>query len=434
MISSMTSRFWFAAYNFFLLPLFLGIVKLLAFSKTNIRESLEKREGQWERLADGISERDWQKPLIWLHVASAGEFLQAQPVIERCVAEGAECVLTYSSINAYRWLERPQQSKIQGLLATEFLPPDTLWNARRLLGLLQPSRLVWVSYDLWPNLVWEAHKQKVPQSLISAIVHADSRRTGNIVGRSFYHSIYECLEHILTVSEADRQRIFSAILEHPKVEVMGDTRCDSVLERRDRLKIPELPQAAKDGFVFVAGSTWPPDEECIFSALKEALTEFPELFLILAPHEPISEYLENAEKHFAGIPLVRWSNISTSPEGVRILLIDSVGILAGLYHSAKMAYVGGAFTTGVHNILEPVAMGATVVFGPKHDNSAEAMQMLEQKLVNTVKNSAEFRKLLFDLLADQESCLELGRQSRVFVESQAGAAELCVPLLMKDLS
>jgi len=430
----MTSRFWFTAYNLLLLPLFLGIVKILAFSKTNIRESLEKREGQWERLADGVSKRDWQKPLVWLHVASAGEFLQAQPVIERCVAEGAECVLTYSSINAYRWLERPQQAKIPGLLISEFLPPDTLWNARCLLGLLQPSRLVWVSYDLWPNLVWEAHQQKIPQSLISAIVHADSRRTTNIVGRSFYHSIYECLEHILTVSEADRQRILSAIPEHPKVEVMGDTRCDSVLERRDRLKIPELPQNAKNGFVFVAGSTWPPDEACIFPALKEALTEFPELFLILAPHEPAEEYLKKAEKHFAGIPLIRWSNISSAPEDVRILLIDSVGILAGLYHSAKMAYVGGAFTTGVHNILEPVAMGAAVAFGPKHDNSSEALQMLEQKLVNTVKNSAEFRKLLFDLLADQEHCHELGQKSRAFIEAQAGAAELCVPLLMKDLS
>ncbi len=430
----MTSRFWFAAYNLFFLPLFFGIVKLLAFSKINVRESLEKREGQWERLADGVSKRDWQKPLVWLHVASAGEFLQAQPVIERCVAEGAECVLTYSSINAYRWLERSQQAKIQGLLATEFLPPDTLWNARRLLGLLQPSRLVWVSYDLWPNLVWEANEQNIPQSLISAIVHADSRRTTNIVGRSFYHSIYECLEHILTVSEADSQRILSAIPEHPKVEVMGDTRCDSVLERRDRLKIPELPPAANDGFVFVAGSTWPPDEACIFPALKEALTEFPELFLILAPHEPAEEYLKNAEKYFAGIPLVRWSNISSAPEGVRILMIDSVGILAGLYHSAKMAYVGGAFTTGVHNILEPVAMGATVAFDPKHENSTEALQMLEQKLVNIVKNPAEFRKLLFDLLANQERCLELGRRSKAFVESQAGAAELCVPLLMKDLS
>ena len=150
----MTSRFWFAVYNLFFLPLFFGIVNLLAFFKTNIRESLEKRKNQWERLGDGVSKRDWQKPLVWLHVASAGEFLQAQPVIERCVAGGAECVLTYSSINAYRWLESPQQAKIPGLLATEFLPTDTLWNARRLLGLLQPSRLVWVSYDLWPNLVW----------------------------------------------------------------------------------------------------------------------------------------------------------------------------------------------------------------------------------------------------------------------------------------
>ena len=434
MIYPMISRFWFFAYNLFFLPLLLGIVKLLAFSKINIRESLEKREGQWERLADSISTRDWQKPLIWMHVASAGEFLQAQPLIERCVAEGAECVLTYSSINAYRWLERPQKSKIQGLLATEFLPSDTIWNARRLLGLLQPSRLVWVSYDLWPNLVWEAHHQKIPQSLISAIVHADSQRTVNIAGRSFYHSIYECMEHILTVSEADRQRILSAIPEHPKVEVMGDTRCDSVLERRDRLKISELPQSAKDAFVFVAGSTWLPDEMCIFSALREALTEFPEFFLILAPHEPTEENLGNAEKYFAGIPIVRWSNITSSPEGVRVLLIDSVGLLAGFYYYAKIAYVGGSFTTGVHNILEPLVMGATVAFGPKYDNSAEALQMLEQKLVNTVKNSTDFRKLLFDLLADQERCLELGRQSRAFVESQAGAADLCVPLLMNDLS
>jgi len=98
------------------------------------------------------------------------------------------------------------------------------------------------------------------------------------------------------------------------------------------------------------------------------------------------------------------------------------------------AYVGGAFTTGVHNILEPAAMGAIVAFGPKHDNSIEALQMLEQKLVNTVKNSAEFRKLLFDLLADQAYCFDLGKKSQAFVEAQAGAAELCVPLLMKDLS
>jgi len=430
----MTSRFWFLTYNIILIPLLSVVVKILASYHSKINESIEKRKGLWERLEEAVSKRDWQKPLIWFHVASAGEFLQAQPLIVRCIAEGAECAVTYSSVNAYHWLQRPDQTETQNLLVTEFLPVDKIHNIRRLLGLLQPSRLVWVSYDLWPNLVWEAHRQGIPQSLISGIIHAGSLRTVNFIGRSFYHSLYECLEHILTVSEADSQRVLSAIPDHPQVKVMGDTRCDSVLERRNNLEIPQLPPAAKDSFVFVAGSTWPLDETCIFPGLQEALNKFPELFLVLAPHEPTEEHLKNAENFFSGTQMVRWSQVNTATLDVRILLIDSVGILAGIYHSAKIAYVGGAFTTGVHNILEPAAMGASVSFGPKHSNSMEALIMLEQKLATTVKNSSEFQNWLFDILGNQELCDQLGRSSKEFVETQAGAAKICIPFLMDGLS
>ncbi len=430
----MTSRFWFLTYNLILLPLLSGIVKIFASYNSKISESIEKREGLWERLEVAVSKRDWQKPLLWFHVASAGEFLQAQPLIVRCIAEGAECVVTYSSVNAYHWLQRPAQTETQNLLAAEFLPVDKIHNIRHLLGLLQPSRLVWVSYDLWPNLVWETYRQGIPQSLVSGIIHAGSLRTVNFIGRSFYHSLYECLEHILTVSEADSQRVLSAIPDHPQVKVMGDTRCDSVLERRNNLEIPQLPPAAKDSFVFVAGSTWPLDETCIFPGLQEALNKFPELFLVLAPHEPTEEHLKNAENFFSGTQMVRWSQVNTATLDVRILLIDSVGILAGIYHSAKIAYVGGAFTTGVHNILEPAAMGAAVAFGPKHSNSMEALIMLEQKLATTVKNSSEFQNWLFDILGNQELCDQLGRSSKEFVETQAGAAKICIPFLMDGLS
>ena len=430
----MTSRFWFLTYNLILLPLLSGIVRIFASYNSKISESIEKREGLWERLEVAVSKRDWQKPLLWFHVASAGEFLQAQPLIVRCIAEGAECVVTFSSVNAFHWLQRPDQTETQNLLAAEFLPVDKIHNIRSLLGLLQPSRLVWVSYDLWPNLVWEAHRQGIPQSLISGIIHAGSLRTVNFIGRSFYHSLYECLEHILTVSEADSQRVLSAIPDHPQVKVMGDTRCDSVLERRNNLEIPQLPPAAKDSFVFVAGSTWPLDETCIFPGLQEALNKFPELFLVLAPHEPTEEHLKNAENFFSGTQMVRWSQVNTATLDVRILLIDSVGILAGIYHSAKIAYVGGAFTTGVHNILEPAAMGASVSFGPKHSNSMEALIMLEQKLATTVKNSSEFQNWLFDILGNQELCDQLGRSSKEFVETQAGAAKICIPFLMDGLS
>jgi len=430
----MTSRFWFLTYNIILIPLLSVVVKILASYHSKINESIEKRKGLWERLEEAVSKRDWQKPLIWFHVASAGELLQAQPLIVRCIAEGAECAVTYSSVNAYHWLQRPDQTETQNLLVTEFLPVDKIHNIRRLLGLLQPSRLVWVSYDLWPNLVWEAHRQGIPQSLISGIIHAGSLRTSFFAGRSFYHSLYECLEQILTVSEADSQRVLSAIPDHPQVKVMGDTRCDSVLERRNNLEIPQLPPAAKDSFVFVAGSTWPLDETCIFPGLQEALNKFPELFLVLAPHEPTEEHLKNAENFFSGTQMVRWSQVKTATLDVRILLIDSVGILAGIYHSAKIAYVGGAFTTGVHNILEPAAMGAAVAFGPKHSNSMEALIMLEQKLATTVKNSSEFQNWLFDILGNQELCDQLGRSSKEFVETQAGAAKICIPFLMDGLS
>jgi len=429
----MMSRFWFMLYNFLLFPLFYGIIKILSLYKKNVRESIKKRKNLWQRLGNSISKRDWQKPLIWFHVASAGEYLQALPVINRCVLKGAECLLTYSSINAHRWLENSDNSKINGLLTTEFLPHDTIRNARRLIGLIQPSRLVWISYDLWPNLVWEAHSQKIPQSLISAIVHSNSPRTKVFFGRSFYKSLYKNLEHILTVSEADSRRILSAIPKHTQVFVMGETRCDSVLENRNDLKIPELPKFFLDGFTFVAGSSWPKDESCIFPGLKEALNKFPDFFVIIAPHEPSEKHLKNIESFFEGFECRRFSYVTRLSPKTRIIFVDTIGVLAGLYSYANMAYVGGAFTTGVHNILEPAVMGATLSFGPKYDNSNDAIEMIKHNLAFRLNNSKEFRNLLFDLIENRERCSKLGKESCEFVEKQAGASDFCIPYLIKNL-
>jgi len=429
----MTSHFWYLSYNFFLLPLMYGIVKFLSLFKSNIRESIEKRKGLWERIEQKVSKRDWQKPLIWFHVASAGEFLQAKPVIERCISKGTECLLTYSSINAFRWLENQKQSNISGLLTTEFLPFDTIWNARRLIGLIQPSRLVWISYDLWPNLIWEAYYKNIPQSLISAIVHTNSPRTRIFLGRSFYKSLYSCLEHILTVSEEDRMRILSSIPENKNIKVMGEIRCDSVIERRKIIEIPKLPQVRKAGFVFIAASTWPKDEVCIFQGLKEALRKFPDMFLIVAPHEPTDKHLKNTECFFEDFKIERFRSITSKPSEHRILLVDTVGELAGLYHYADMVYVGGAFTSGVHNILEPASMKAKIVFGPRYSNSTAAIEMVRQKIAFSVNNSNKFNKLLFDSLANRDRCKDLGNKSCIFVEKQVGATDLCVPLLMKNI-
>ena len=408
-------------YNLVLLPLLRGVVRVKARKQGKFREGLELRRDIWNRLGTALGQRDWQKPLLWFHVASAGELLQAQPVISRCVAAGWQCVLTYSSTNALRWVER--MGGIPDVLAADFLPEDTMFNARRLLGLIQPSGIVHVSYDLWPNLIWEAQRQGVRQGLISAIVHAGSARESKAFGRAFYQSLYTAMEFAGSVAEADRGRILKSAPRHPQVFVMGDTRCDSVLERRDRLSPPELPEAAADKFIVVAGSTWPPDEECITPGLKAALSDNPEVFLILAPHEPTELHLNRLEATFAEFQPKRWSLREQASPQTRMLMVDQVGLLAGLYRGANLAYVGGAFTTGVHNTLEPAAMGIPVIFGPRHDNSHEALSMVEQGVAFTVQAPEAFASVLKDLLNDRERCQTLGTQARGFVEAQAGASE-----------
>ena len=122
----------------------------------------------------------------------------------------------------------------------------------------------------------------------------------------------------------------------------------------------------------MAGSTWPRDEECIYPVLRKALEQSPELQLVLVPHEPTEEHLLHAETFFQGIPMVRWKNRDQAPSGLRIVLIDTIGLLAGLYRGADIAYVGAGFTTGVHNTMEPASMGLPVFFGPRYANALDA--------------------------------------------------------------
>ena len=408
-------------YNLVLLPLLRIVVRVKARKDSRIREGLERRREVWERLGTALGERDWQKPLLWFHVASAGELLQAQPVISRCAAEEWQCVLTYSSVNALRWVER--MGGVPDVLAADFLPEDTMFHARRLLGLIQPSGIVHVSYDLWPNLIWEAQRQGIPQGLISALVHAGSAREAKWHGRAFYRSLYEALEFAGAVAETDRSRILRSAPQHPEVFVMGDTRCDSVLERRDRLSPPEFPEVVAGKFLLVAGSIWPPDEECITPGLKSALFTNPDLFVIAAPHEPTESHLKSVETAFAEFQPLRWSQREGADAQTRMLVVDQVGLLAGLYRGADLAYVGGAFTTGVHNTLEPAAMGLPVICGPRYDNSHETLSMIEHGLAFTVQTPESFTTVLKDLLSNRKRCQELGTQVREFVEAQAGASE-----------
>jgi 3-deoxy-D-manno-octulosonic-acid transferase len=296
---------------------------------------------------------------------------------------------------------------------------------------LRPAVIVYVKYDLWPNLVWEAYKAGIPQYLISATLQPRSKRLTSSIGRSLYRMLYTCLNGIFAVTEDDRQRFLSTNPDHPNIQMVGDTRFDSVLDRKRKLPVPKLPAYIDGKFVFIAGSSWPPDEACIFPALKEALERYSDFFVMIVPHEPTEEHLRNSETFFKDFPLERLTQLNQNPiRSPRIILGDTVGVLSSLYAAGTLAYVGGAFTTGVHNVMEPCAMGLPVIFGPKHYNSPEAIDLLKREIAFTVSHEDEFRTLLFKFLDDPEHCEQLGQRAAEVIESQAGVADRCFQLIM----
>lgn len=438
---------WRAVYNALLLPLLLGGVRLAALRSPKVRETLAGRRGLWERLAADLAARDPARPLLWFHVASVGELLQAQPVLERCAAAGAQCVLTVTSVSGWRWARR-RRAELP-VLAADYLPADTPRNVRRLLALLRPAALVYSKYDLWPNLVWGAAHAGVPQYLLSATLPEGSWRARWALPRSLYRTLYAPLAGILAVTEADAARFLRTVPGHPGVSVAGSTAFDSVLHRRARIAPPPLPPYA-DGTaappagpraggepVLVVGSSWPADEQRILPVLREALARHPGLRIVLAPHEVHADHLAALERAFAGVPgavVARYTALAPGAPPWRVLLVDVVGVLSALYAHAHLAYVGGAFTTGVHNVLEPAAMGAPPIFGPRHHNAPEAVSLCSQGLAFAVADADEFRAVLFALLDDPAHRADLGTRARAWVEAQAGAADRACARLRTDLA
>lgn len=431
----MTQRIWRVCYSWLACPLGWLAVQLLAFKNQTLKESLEGRKGLWRRLDAQLAQRDQQKPLIWFHVASAGEFLQAQPVLERCIPHGFECAVTFMSVNGYKWVQNSKLRPDRRPVIVEYLPLDFARNMRRLLQKLQPAVIVYVNYDLWPNLLWEAHAAGIPQYLISATIQPRSKRWTSAIARSLYRTLYACLNGIFTVTEHDRQRFLTTNPEHPHIQMLGDTRFDSVIARKQTLSPPKLPAYIHDRFVIVIGSSSASDDAQIFAPLKEALQRYPYVFLMIVPHEPTEEYLQNGETFFQGFVSERLTTLQEHPAQIpRILFVDTVGVLSALYSAGSLAYVGGGFYPRVHNVMEPAIMGLPIIFGPIYDNSPEAIDLLRRGFAFTVKNTEEFRAKLFEFLDHPEKCRQLGQQAQQVIESQAGVAERCFELITANIS
>ncbi|MDR2936661.1 MAG: 3-deoxy-D-manno-octulosonic acid transferase, partial [Rikenellaceae bacterium] len=342
-------------YNIGIEAMVLGIRIAMPFSR-KARLWCRGRKGVFRDMASRI---DPSVPTAWFHAASLGEFEQGRPVIDafRKAYPAYKILITFFSPSGYE-----VRKDFAGADYVFYLPADTPRNVRQFLRIVRPRVAMFIKYEFWANYLRLLRKSDARVYIISAIFRKDSvffKPWG-----SFYRRLPDCFDQIFV---QDKESV--GLLEKigiRNVTVAGDTRFDRVYSIASQAReIPEIAAfAASGGKVLVAGSTWPPDEEL----LLELAHKYTDLKFIIAPHEIESERIDRFIAA-ARRPALRYSQLTPESDlaGAGILFIDTIGMLSSVYGYGHLAYIGGGFGAGIHNILEAATYGLPLVFGPNYE-------------------------------------------------------------------
>ncbi|MDH3252412.1 MAG: 3-deoxy-D-manno-octulosonic acid transferase [Ignavibacteria bacterium] len=424
-------RVWELIYSAVVIPLLWSTLQVMGFVNRKIRKGIRARYGLFASLEGQVRSLSGAGR-VWFHSSSLGEFEQAKPIIAELKRRHPELtvIVTFFSPSGY---EHSRKYHVADVIS--YIPFDTRKNARRFLDLVKPDAAVMVRYDVWPNHIWELSRRRIPILIANATMRRQTSRRIPLI-RSFHTRVYDPIDKILTVSATDAEAFSLFDLHHPVIEPIGDTRYDQVstrsAEARRRHIIPE--HVVENKLIVVAGSSWPEDESVLIPAFARLLESFTNLLLIIVPHEPTVEHIENLEDQLDGTSsTIRFSGLNEY-RNERVIIVDSVGILLTLYAYAHVAYVGGSFKQGVHNTLEAAVFGVPVLFGPRHRNSSEPLQLVNHGGAFVVNDTQELYRTVFNLLENSGARESAGSRAADFVQHNVGATERFLQHLSPYLS
>ncbi len=410
--------------------------RLWALRDEKALEYFAIREAMFERLATRCAAAGCKDGGVTLfHVASVGELLQAMPVMAALRERGGPMItLSYTSPSVSRNLPR-------GVAADVVTPSplDRRQAVRRFLDLVRPRLIVFSTYDLWPGFTMEAAARNIPLILINASLPENSGRLQSPASL-FYRRLYARLLAVGAVTEADGARFARLGVLAGRVRVTGNCRFDQTLARCRSVAAddPDLAALPEMDVMMVAGSTWPEDLERLLPALGRMMERHEKMGAVIAPHEPKPEAVAAVERFFGprGIVTARFTELKRGAgrAGARVVVVDTVGVLYKLYQKGTMAYVGGSFRQGVHNVMEPAGMGLPVIVGPVHQNSAEALEMIRMGGAASADDTAGIEAVIAKWAADPAARKEAGARALEAVKKNAGATARTVALVEEFLS
>ncbi len=412
--------FWYFIYNYAVIPLLKLAFYIAGLFNEKIRRGITGRKRLFEKMIIDLTDLDNRKKRIIFHSSSLGEFEQAKPIIERLKKENdIYVIITFFSPSGY---ENSIKYPYADVIA--YLPFDTGFNTRRFVRLLKPDLMIFMRYDIWPNLIWQLSSRKTPIFIVDATMKENSKRKLP-VAKNFHNTLYDNITRILTVTETDLNSFKDFKINKSRLKAVGDTRFDRVYQKSLKAKEKKLfrENFFEDKKVLVMGSSWESDDEVILPAFTKVMQYDPSTVLIIAPHEPTISRLEEIEHSLPdNLNTIRFSHLNNY-KGERIIIIDSIGILSTLYIYSDAAYIGGSFKQGVHNVLEAAVYGVPVLYGPKIENSREAVQLAELGGGIVVRNKKQAYRRLRTLFADKNIRREKGEISYQFVQNNIGATE-----------
>lgn len=410
-----------------------GLARAAALSSVKVKKMLDGQAATLDRLATYRSNFAPDGFDLWIHAASLGEFEQGRPLIDSLLDRRPETKILLSFFSPSGYEVRVDKDP---RIAIVYLPFDLPSNASAFIEAVKPKKVIFVKYEFWGNYLSELKRRAIPTYGISVIFRPNQiffKPWGGVFRR-----MLRCFTHLYVQDERSKQLLKGIGIEN--VTVAGDTRFDRVTAiRRQGRSVPEVElflASAPGRFTLVVGSSWERDENVYIPYLHK----HPELRAIIAPHEFSPDRLAELSKRLGEENTILFTKLvdlyKQNPDlardavsSKRYLIIDCFGLLSSLYRYADVAYIGGGFGAGIHNINEAAVYSVPVVFGPRHAKFIEASELIACGGGFCVEGKENFASMMDAFLQDGASLDRAGALAGEYIVSKIGAT----PRIMEEI-
>ena len=408
-------------YNLFLL-IYTFLAKCTAPFNGKVKQWVLGQNEVWNEIT-GLAEKI-QKPIIWVHCASYGEFEQGLPIIEKIKADypGYQVWLTFFSPSGY--LHRKNDPSVDFVT---YLPMDSASNAKHFFDIVQPKLVIFIKYEFWFYYLSEAKKRNIPTLLVAAIFRPTQ------IFFKWYGGIYKkmvSLFYAILVQDENSKKLISPFFPEQKISITGDTRFDRVLRTSKSSTHFDWLQKLNNAKIIIAGSTWEKDH-ILLASLAEKYTN---LNWIVVPHHVDSASIQKCVTLFNNATtLTSFAASHQKFNNAKVIIVDQIGLLRNLYQHAYITYIGGGFgAEGIHNVLEPAAFGKPVFWGPNDEKYIEARGLVNAGGGFKIHDVNSFSKTLELLSSQAEKYTKACESSTNFIAQNAGATQKTMEFIYEN--